>query len=190
MKNYLLLTLALLFTASLYAQKNEIVLTGSTKTTVKATPHQIIDSLHRMFPHAQAIESYKTPESAVEKGWQFTKKEQESHNSGEVARYTISYKNDDFQYYGLYNSDGSLVKSKYQENGATLPAAAKEAVQKYVEANYKGYEVQSKTYFKETDYEKNHKEYYEVIAASKSNPNDKKRITVDQAGKVVKVRDK
>jgi hypothetical protein len=188
MKNYLLLTLALLFTASLHAQKNEIVLTGSTKTTTKATPHQIIDSLHRMFPHAQSIEAYKTPESGVVSGWQVTKDDR-IETRGEVARYTISFKNNDFQYYALFNADGSLVMSKYQENGATLPAGAKESVIKYVGINYKGYQVESKTYFKEINYENHHKEYYEVVAINKANPNIKKKITLDQAGKVVRVKD-
>lgn len=185
MKKLILFALSTLLTISLYAQQ-DIVIKASKKTTIAATPRQIIDSLKKRFPNAKAIQSYKTPASGIKSGWNIT----EEDNTGfgdDIDAYTLSFKRDDFKYYALYKADGTLLKAKYEQYGATLPDPAKEALTKLAGKEYNNYTVQSRTYYRTVDYGKN-KSYYQVLAVNKKNPKIKKMITVDGAGKVIKVK--
>ncbi|HEY4323460.1 MAG TPA: hypothetical protein VGN20_05725 [Mucilaginibacter sp.] len=188
MKKYLLLALTSLFSASLYAQPTQtnIVLKASTKTTVEATPRQIIDSLKRRFPNAKAVQAYKTSPEALKNGWLVTKEDNLGSSRGDVERYTLSFKNADFQCYGLFEADGTLLRGKFQQNNAKLPKAAQASILKVgADDFYKGYKVVSKTYFKQINY-KQHSDYYEVVVVNAHNENIKKVITLDEKGKQVK----
>jgi len=184
MKKYLLLVFSVVFSTALYAQ-SDVVIKASKKTTLEATPKQVIDSLKKKFPNAQAVQYYKTSPSAAENGWDVS--HQDNLGSGSIDRYTLSFKRSDFQYYALFAADGTLLKSKYQENGATLPEAAKASLKKHAGDDYKNYTLISKTYFKTVDYG-THKNYYEVVAVSKTDPSKKKTVTLDEAGNIVKVK--
>jgi hypothetical protein len=191
MKKYLLLALTSLISASLYAQpaQTDIVLKGSTSTTIKATPQQIIDSLKRKFPNAKAVQAYKTSPEALKNGWLVTKEDNLHSDRGDVERYTLSFKNADFQCYGLFDADGTMLRAKFQQNNATLPKATQAQILKVgADDFYKGYKVVSKTYYKEVNY-KTHTNYYEVVVVNTHNENIKKVITLDEAGKQVKVVD-
>ena len=191
MKKYLLFALASLFSASLYAQnaEHDVVLTASTKTSIEATPRQIIDSLKRKFPNAKAVQAYQTSPEAVKKGWLITKEDNLHSTRGDVERYTISFKNADFQCYGLFEADGTMLRAKYQENNPKIPKGAKASMLKVgADDFYKGFKVVSKTYFKEVNY-KTHTSYYEIEVVNTQNENIKKMITLDESGKEIKVVD-
>jgi len=85
-------------------------------------------------------------------------------NLGEASPeyYTISFKQEGLQYYGLYDPNGKLVESKIEQKQAQLPEAVIASL-KAIAKDYPGYKVVSKSYYKQTNYFKS-KEYYQVTA--------------------------
>lgn len=186
MKKSLFLLYILCSSALLYAQTDdEIVITGSNKITRQATPKQVIDSLHKRFPNAQAVQYYQTSPEAVKAGWAVS--EDDNLTSGEnVGNYTLSFKRNDFKYYALYDANGHLLMSKYQDNTSKVPAAVKESVKSMLGGdNYKNYTLLSKEYYKKVDHDKQ-KEYYEIRIANKNDKSDKKTITLAPDGTILK----
>jgi len=186
MKKQLIFALALFISAFAFAQKDDIVIQASKKTTKELTPTQIIDSLNKLFPDAKSLEYYETPARAVNNGWAVT--EEDNLPSGEeVQYYTVSFKRSDFQYYALFRADGLLVMSKFQEKETLLPEAVKTSLLNLKNTDYKDYILYSKDYFKEVNQGKQ-KEYYQVVAVNKTNEKDKKTVILDPTGKVLKVK--
>ncbi len=183
MKKLLLMAVTISLSNYLFAQDPDIVISGSNKITKELTPQQIIDSLQKRFPNAKAVEYYQTSPAAVKAGWVVN--EQDNLGSDDkLDYYTLKFKNDDFQYYGLYKRDGTLVKSKYEETDAHLPDAVKTSLKNLAGDTYKDWNVMSKKYYKNVN-NNTHKEYYEVVAVKKGT-NEKKTITLDADGTVIK----
>ena len=184
MKKLLILTAMLLVSViALNAQSgSDKTITGVSKIKKEQTPQAVIDTLNKRFPDAKSIEYYKIPKDAAEKGWQIT--EQDNLEGDEVDYYTISFKREDMKYYGLYNKDGKLLKSKVEAKVGTLPDPIVTSL-KSLSAQYPGYKVTSKTYYKNQNYSKS-EEYFEVIA---SNGKAKKTLIYDANGALVKVKD-
>jgi hypothetical protein len=183
MKKLLLMAAAISLSNFLVAQQPDIVISGSNKITKELTPQQIIDSLQKRFPNAKAVEYYQTSPAAVKAGWAIN--EQDNLGSDDqLDYYTLSFKNEDFQYYGLYKPDGTLVKSKYEETDANLPDAVKTSLKNLAGTNYKDYDLLSKKYYKRVN-NNTHKEYYEVVAVKKGT-NEKKTVTLNADGTVLK----
>ena len=103
----------------------------------------------------------------------------------ELQRYTIHFKRDDFKYYALFDADGTLLMSKYEEQDAALPQPVVDAVKALGAEKYKDYKLLSKAHFKQVNYNKS-KDYYEIIGVNKTNPKDKKKIVLSADGKVLK----
>ena len=180
MKKFKMLLLLIIISASLYAQE-DVVIQGTKKISKDAAPHQVIDSLHKKFPDAQAIEYYEVPKGEVDRGWAVTK--DDNLNSTDAEYYTISFKKGNFHYYGLYKADGTLLESKTEESSAHLPDAIKNSL-KTVSTAYPGYTVISKTYYKQTNLGKS-KEYYEIVAQK---GDAKKMLYYTPDGTLVKVK--
>jgi len=183
MKKYLLLPVLALSSLGLWAQ-NDLVIKGTKKIDKQMTPQQVIDSLHKRFPNAEAVQYYHVPASAARaNGWNVTEEDNLSSNA-EVDYYEISFKREGLHYYGLYDRNGQLLKAKIQQNVTTLPdpvvASLKELGKKYP-----GYKVVSKTFYKTQNYAKS-KEYYEVVA---QNGSKKKIVTYSADGTILKVKD-
>ena len=171
--------LAALSTASF--GQDTLVLKGSKHISEELTPKQVIDSLKSRFPDAQAVQYYKTS-TAEANGW--TVSEQDKL-SGDIEYYTLSFKRSDFQYYGLFTANGTLVKSKYLEKDAALPEAVQAGIRKLAtDKNYNDYKIVAKQYYKEVDYNKQ-KETYEIIAVKKDDNTQTKKVVLDQTGKVI-----
>ena len=182
MKKYLLLPVIILSSLCLFAQ-NDLVIKGTKPISKQLTPQQVIDSLNKRFPNAEAVKYYQVPASAAKaNGWNVTE-EDNLDPSAEVDYYEISFKREGLNYYGLYDRTGKLLKAKIQYDVATLPdpvvASLKELGKKYP-----GYKVVSKTFYKTQDYSKS-KEYYEVVA---QNGSQKKVVTYSADGTILKVK--
>src|SRR5687768_8596875 len=106
MKKNLIVALILLVPFLSPAQ-DDLVITGKKQITKQYTPQQVIDSLQKTFPNAQAVKYYKADAETTQKGWAVNKEDNLS-SSETVDYYTISFKQEGLQYYGLYNSDGTL----------------------------------------------------------------------------------
>jgi hypothetical protein len=186
MKSYLLIATALVLSTTVHAQEpDELVIRGSKPTSMEATPKQIIDSLNKRFPNAQAIDYYQTPATAAKNGWTVSQDDDLDIGS-EIDYYTLSFKRSDFQYYALYKADGTLVSSKYEETEASLPDAVTTAIKTLGANDYKDYKLYSKKYFKTVHHGKL-KDYYEITGISKTDNKTKKMITMDPTGKILKV---
>jgi hypothetical protein len=162
--------------------QGDITITGTKKISKQMTPSQVLDSLHAHFPDAKAITYYKAPADAAARGWEIAK-DDDLLTGEEVDLYTIRFKRDDFRYYGLYKPDGTLVMSKYEEEVSHIPDTIKNSLLRLGEL-YPGYKVQSKTYYKNTNYSKT-KEYYEFVAVNGKN---KKKVYYDPDGTLIKVK--
>lgn len=184
MKKLLLMAAAISLSNFLFAQEPDIVISGSNKITKELTPQQIIDSLQKRFPNAQAVEYYQTSPAAIKAGWVIN--EQDNLGStDQLDYYTLKFKNSDFQYYGLYKPDGTLVRSKYEETDAHLPDAVKSSLMNLKGTDkYKDYTLLSKKFYKTVDNDKQ-KEYYEIVAL-KNGSTEKKKVTLDASGTVLK----
>lgn len=180
MKYFLTGMLAIMY---FFTAAQELVkVSGTKKISKKLTPKQVIDSLHARFPNARAVTYYKMPADAVAKGWSVTI-EDELDADAEVDYYTIKFKRNDFQYYGLYKPDGTLVMSKYQETVTHIPDTIKSSLEKLGE-KYPGYRIAMKTYYKSTNFSKS-KEYYEFIAY---NGKKIKKVYYDADGFLIRVK--
>ena len=181
MKKYFLSVL-LIITHLFTTAQQLLKVSGTKKITKQLTPQQVIDSLHARFPDAKAITYYKMPADAVARGWSVTL-EDELDADEEVDYYTIKFKRKDFQYYGLYKPDGTLVMSKYKETITHIPDTIKSSLKKLGE-KYPGYRIASKTFYKNTQYSKS-KEYYEFVAY---NGQKIKTVYYDSDGYLIKVK--
>jgi hypothetical protein len=182
MKKYFFALIAMMSFLILKAQQ-EVVIKGSKQISEKMTPQQILDSLHKQFPNATAVKYYKTSDAA-KKGWAVTEEVTPGHSTQDVTEYTISFKQDNFQYYGLYDEFGNLLKFKFQQSVDDVPEAVKTAAMN-LKSQYPGYKATSKTYFKNQNYSKS-EEYYEVTA---SNGTTTKKFYFAPDGKLIKVKD-
>lgn len=181
MKNYVCLTVLVLASFGLYAQ-DDIVIHGAKQISHKLTPQQIIDSLQKRFPNAKAVKYYKIPNDAAKNGWTVTEENNLSFDE-EIDRYTLSFKRDDFQYYGLYNADGRLLMSKFEQTKNNLPESVRQSVA-LIPQQYPGYKVTEKSYYKNIDHAKS-KEYYEVVARK---GNAEKRLYYSATGELMKTK--
>ena len=180
MKKFLGLAILIAVCNASFGQ-DTLTLKGSKHITEELTPKQVIDSLKQRFPDAQAVQYYKTS-AAEANGWAVSS---EDKLSGDIEYYTLSFKRQDFQYYGLFAADGTLVKSKYLEKDAALPEAVQAGIRKLAaDKNYTDYKIISKQYFKDVDYNKQ-KETYEILAVKKSDSTQMKKVVLDQTGKVI-----
>jgi hypothetical protein len=162
--------------------QDELVIKGTKQIRKKLTPQQVIDSLESRFPDAKSVKYYKVPSSQAKTGWAVTE-EDDMEADEDIDYYTISFKRDDFRYYGLYKPDGTLVMSKMEEKVTTLPVAVAQSV-KSLSTQYPGYVVNGETHFRRLDHSKN-KEYYE-ITAKKGKEN--KKFFFSPEGELMKVK--
>jgi hypothetical protein len=162
--------------------QDEITITGTNKITKALTPQQVIDSLEAKFPDAKSVVYYKIPADAAARGWSIAMEDNIDPGTT-IDYYSIKFKRHDFQYYGLYKPDGTLVMSKYKETINHIPDAIKASL-KVLSKDYPGYKVKSKTYYRNTSYS-NSMEYYEFVA---SDGKDKKKVIYDMDGMLVKVK--
>jgi hypothetical protein len=180
MKKYLFFAF-LITSLQVMAQDNELVIKASKKTTRELTPKQVIDSLEKRFPNAQAVQYYQTPRDGVRNGWQISE-DDELESNRDLDYYTLSFKDNKIKYYGLYRADGSLVMSKLDQSEATLPAAVKESLKNLAGTDYKNWKLISSSYHKTINHQKN-KVYYEVTATKGS---EKRTIYVAPDGTIIK----
>src|SRR6476661_3982875 len=125
-----LLTVALIVAISTvsFGQSAGITIKGSRMTTKDSTPQQVIDTLKKRFPNAEAVQYYKTSAAAAN-GWAVSA-EDHGGAGAEAEYYTIKFKRDDFQYYALFEADGTLIKSEFQQKNVELPEAVKASLLK------------------------------------------------------------
>src|SRR6478609_4242871 len=97
----------------------DLVIKGTKQITKQYTPQQVIDSLQKSFPNAEAVKYYKGDAAATKKGWEVTK-DDELGADATVDYYTISFKQEGLQYYGLYNPEGELIEYKMQQKMSEL----------------------------------------------------------------------
>jgi hypothetical protein len=161
MKKYLLFVAIALLSMYARSQDDELVIRGTKKISRDLTPQQVVDSLNKRFPNAKAIEYYKVPADAAARGWAISKENDLDANET-IDYYTISFKRDDLKYYGLFNANGKLIRSKMEESVDKLPDPVKFSVQS-LSTQHPGWKVISKKYFRNHS-ESSQKEYYEVIA--------------------------
>src|SRR4051794_23225394 len=120
MKKYLFSLFMSLPVIFVHAQGGDLVIKGSKQVTEKQTPKQILDSLHARFPNAEAVKVYQAKGADAANGWSVTKDDNMSI-SDETSYYTISFKREGLQYYGLYDPSGKLMESKAQAQIDDLP---------------------------------------------------------------------
>jgi hypothetical protein len=162
MKKILFLSIAGL--AFLYARSQDdeaIIIKASNKISKSMTPQQVIDSLNAHFPNAQAVKYYKAPQDVINRGWTVSK-DDNMGGGQEIEYYTITFKNEDLDYYGLFAADGRLIRSKQENKVDNVPEAVKTSV-KALGEQHPGWKVVSKKYYKNLN-SKSMEEYYEIIA--------------------------
>jgi hypothetical protein len=179
MKKYTSTLFIIFLSCVAYAQ--DLVIKGTKPVSKQYTPQQVIDSLERQFPNAKSVKYYKAPADVTEKGWEVTTEDNLADAS--VEYYTISFKQNGLQYYGLYAPDGTLLECKIQHDGTDLPEAVVSSL-KGIAKDYPGYKVASKTYFKTVNYSKS-KEYYEITA---TDGKQKKLFVYSPSGDLLKVK--
>src|SRR5689334_8880499 len=101
MKKVLIALLVVLVSHFTYAQ--DLVIKGTKEITKKYTPQQVIDSLEKTFPNAKSVHYFKADEATTQKGWAITT-EDNLEAGATVDYYTISFKQNGLQYYGLYDA--------------------------------------------------------------------------------------
>ena len=182
MKKFLMVALIVtVSTVSFRQTEGEMTIKASKQVTKDSTPQQVIDTLKKRFPNAEAVQYYETS-GATANGWAV---EGKGHYSSDVEYYTIKFKRHDFQYYALFEANGTLVKSEFQQKNVELPEAVKASLLKLKAEKYPDYQLLTKDYFKYEDYDM-HKDYYEITAVKTSDNTQKKVIVVDPSGKIIK----
>ena len=161
---------------------SSLVVRASKPISKDLTPQQVIDSLQKRFPNAEAVQYYKTPKEGVVNGWQVTDEGNVSDQS--IDYYTLSFTNDKIQYYGLYSADGTLIKSKLAEQEATLPEPVQTTLRSMAATDYKDWKLLTSSYHKTIDYKKQNT-YYEVTAAK---GDERKLLIMSPDGKVLKMK--
>jgi len=180
MKKYLITQLIIILSVFAYAQ--DMVIKGTQHIAKKYTPQQVVDALEKKFPTAKSVKYYKADTAATREGWAVTTEDNLDPGAG-VEYYTISFKQDGLQYYGLYDHDGTLLESKVEETMTELPPNVVTSL-KSLAADYPGYKVVSKNYYKTQNHSKS-KEYYEVTAKK---GNDEKKFIYSADGELLKVK--
>ena len=143
------------------SQDEAVIIRASTKLDKNMTSQQVIDSLNARFPNAHAVKYFKIPPDAVNKGWTVSKDDNlGTHET--IDYYTVTFKRDGFNYYALFRADGTLVRSKHEENIDQLPDAVKFSI-KSLQDQHPGYKIVSKKYFRNINGSTD-EEFYEVIA--------------------------
>ena len=181
MKKYLIALTVVLASYVLNAQEDRVI-KGTKPISKELTPQQVVDSLNKKFPNAQAVQYYQVPPGGADNGWAVT--DEDKMMGGDAEYYTISFKNEKMKYYALFERDGTLVESKMEETSTELPEAVKTSLMA-LSKQYPGYKLVSKTYYKTQNVKKS-KEYYEVVAMKGS---AKKTIYYSPDGTIVKVKD-
>jgi hypothetical protein len=185
MKKLSMVALMVAISAVSFAQMDaQRTITASKPIDEKLTPHQVIDTLKKHFPNAESVQYYETS-SAAAKGWTVS---DDNANYGEQSEfYTIKFKRDDFTYYALFQADGTLIKSEFQQKDVELPEAVVTSLQKLKAEKYPDYQLLTKDYFKYENYDM-HKDYYKITAVKTSDNTQKKVVTVDAAGNIISVK--
>lgn len=184
MKKHVLMYAFIMAALTVQAQgpQEGLMIKGTKKISEKLTPQQVIDSLHKQFPDAQAVKYYKVPPDVANRGW--TVSAEDNLGAGdEIDYYTISFTSGNLKYYGLYNKEGQLLVSKVVEQMTNLPEPVTASL-KTLGQLYPGYKLVSKTYYKHKNYSKS-EEYYEVVAAK---GNKKKTLFYLPDGTLTKVK--
>jgi len=181
MKKFLLAQLIVLLSLCAYAQE-DLVIKGTKKVDKKYTPQQVIDSINKRFPNAKAVTYYETTPATIERGWSVTT-EDNLDASADVDYYTVSFKQEGLQYYGLYDRNGQLLECKIQQKLEELPEPVVASL-KAIAKDYPGYKVVEKNYFKQQNYSKS-KEYYEVTAKK---GNETKKLYYKEDGTLIKMK--
>src|SRR5688572_28061363 len=181
MKKYLLVQLAILL-LHLLSFTQDLVIKGTKEITKQYTPQQVIDSLQKTFPNAQSVKYYKGDAEATKKGWAVSK-EDELDPSAAIDYYTISFKQEGLQYYGLYDQEGTLLEYKIQQKMDQLPEKVVTSL-KSLSKDYPGYKVVSKDFYM---VKKNNKakEYFQVTAMK---GNEKKEVFYSPEGELIKIK--
>src|SRR5258708_3170324 len=157
MKKYFVLTCMTLFFIRSFSQDNALVITGTGKINKNLAPHEIVDTLKKIFPDAKAVKYYKLPAEAAKNGW--TISQEDNLEAGDVVDYyTISFKRSDIHYYALFTADGTLVRSKMQQKVDKLPDPIKMSLKTLLQ-DHPDYKVVSKTFYKNVNNNTN-EEYY------------------------------
>lgn len=180
MKQVLIAPLLLLFSSFAFAQ--DMVIKGTKKIDKTYTPQQVMDSIQKRFPHAKSVQYYQTTPEAAKRGWAVTT-EDELGSQADVDFYTVSFKQEGLQYYGLYDKDGNIVECKIEQKVNQLPEPVVTSL-KSIAKDYPGYKVVSKNYYKKQSYSKN-KEYYEITA---KNGKNEKKFYYTESGELIKVK--
>ena len=184
MKKFLMVALIAGMSAVSFGQTSgELTIKGSRAVTKDSTPQQVIDTLKKRFPNAEAVQYYETSAAAAN-GWAVSTDDR-MPASDVPDYYTIKFKRDDFQYYALFEANGTLVKSEFQQIDVELPEAVKASLLKLKAEKYPDYQLLTKDYFKYEDYDM-HKDYYEITAVKISDNTQKKVVVVDPTGKIIK----
>ena len=181
MKKLLMVALIVAISTGSFGQTAGVTIKASKAITKEATPQQVIDTLKKRFPNAEAVQYYQTSAAAAN-GWAVSKEDQMGGDAAEY--YTIKFKRNDFQYYALFEPDGTLVKSQFQQIDVELPEAVKASLLKLKADKYPDYQLLTKDYFKYENYDM-HKEYYEITAVKTSDTTQKKIVVVDPSGKII-----
>ena len=181
MKRYLIAQLIILF-LPLLSYTQDLVIKGTKPVTKQYTPKEVIDSLQKTFPNATAVKYHKENAATAQKGWAVSTDDQLGHGD-EVDYYTISFKQEGLQYYGLYDQHGTLVEYKVEQKMDSLPENVVTSL-KGMKKDYPGYKVVSKNFFMTKNYSKT-KDYYQITA---SNGKQKKDFFYSAEGELVKVK--
>jgi hypothetical protein len=185
MKKFLLVTLVVAISVISFGQTAGITIKASKMITKDSTPQQVIDTLKKRFPNAEAVQYYETS-GAVANGWTVSGEDHTQYGD-EAEYYTIKFKRQDFQYYALFAADGTLIKSEFQQMGVELPEAVKASLLKLKTEKYPDYQMITKDYFKYESYDM-HKDYYEITAVNTKDAKQTKIVVVDPSGKIVSVK--
>ena len=185
MKKFLLMTLILTISTISFGQSAGVTIKGSKMISKDSTPQQVIDTLKKRFPNAEAVQYYETSAAAAN-GWTVSAEDQ-SHSSDNAEYYTIKFKRQDFQYYALFEADGTLVKSEFQQKDVKLPDAVSAALLKLKADKYPDYQMITKDYFKYENYDM-HKDYSEITAVNTTDAKQTKVVVVDPSGKIISVK--
>ena len=180
MKRYPIVALVMLLPFLSYTQ--DMVITGSRPVTKQLTPQEVIDSIQKRFPDAKSVKYFKPDSTTVQRGWDIETDNQLSSDAT-VEYYTVSFKQEGLQYYGLYDQHGTLVEYKIQQKMDQLPEKVVASL-KSLSKDYPGYKVVSKTHYMTKNYNKS-KDYYQVTA---SNGKQKKQVFYSAQGDFIKMK--
>jgi len=184
MKRILMMALIVAMSTASFAQgEAQRTIKASKPIDQKATPQQVIDTLKKRFPNAEAVQYYETS-AATAKGWAVSS-DDHSGNNDKAEYYTLKFKREDFQYYALFEANGTLIKSEFQQKNVELPEAVKTSLLKLKAEKYPDYQLLTKDYFKYENYDM-HKDYYQIKAVKTSDNTKTKIVTVDPSGKIIK----